>query len=363
MALTAHNVVVGRLGTQCERVRRIPTPGVNGSTRSPLAQKMIRGAAVQAASSTSQDLAKKNHRAKRPMTKARIEEVNADDDKCRAHDDVLADGTPAVLKRTQEPINPDEAVVFGAAVQAASSSNAGCGKKIIVPNAVSKTRCERAKPTLSFVPLALPKARPKEVTMDHFRNSGTQRCRCDSSIDTRIVHDVICIRGPAPRLIAQNLTHHLFHGKEFNLVEAVALGATVHGATSTGGIDKLNAHDFVVGPIQLSCLTLHTWTVVEWVDGWNLRTLEDHRSTFRANERRGPVRSKVLRKFLAAHGTFGSDQQQRRRTQHCDAQEKRLQRKRISSRIHRTVRPKNPQTTEKLKLQSRRSKASHDSKC
>ena len=65
----------------------------------------------------------KNHRAM-----VRLEEVNTGDgiDKCSAHDDVFADGTLAVQKITQEPINPDEAVAFGAAVQAATSEKSSC---------------------------------------------------------------------------------------------------------------------------------------------------------------------------------------------------------------------------------------------
>ena len=40
-----------------------------------------------------------------------------------------------------------------------------------------------------------------------------------------------------------------------------------------------------------------------------------HWSNCRASEKRGPVRSRVLRKFLAACGTSGCDQQERRRTE------------------------------------------------
>ena len=113
---------------------------------------------------------------------ASLEEVNTDDGKCSAHEDALTDGIPAVQKMTQEPINPDDVVDFGAAVQAATSAKTHRVKRRF------KTQCERAKPTVAFGPLAMPTARPKE------------RCLCDSSTDTRSVHDVSHVRGSARSL-------------------------------------------------------------------------------------------------------------------------------------------------------------------
>ena len=67
-----------------------------------------------------------------------------------------------------------------------------------------KTQCERVKPTVPFALLARPKARPKAVNRECYRNSGTERCLCASSTDTRNVHGVSLVRGSARRPIAQN---------------------------------------------------------------------------------------------------------------------------------------------------------------
>ena len=154
------------------------------------------------------------------MTMARLEEVNTDDDKFSAHDDVFADGTPAVQKMTQQLANPDEAADLGAAVQAVTSAtNHRTTRRL-------ERQRERAKLTLPFVPLALPKARPKEVNVDYYRNAGTERCPCDSGTDTRNEKNATHVRGPARSLIAQKMTQ-FFQWKEFNSDKAVAFGAVV----------------------------------------------------------------------------------------------------------------------------------------
>ena len=100
--LNAHDNVVGRLGTQCERVRRIPLS-----------------------------------------------------------DGVLAERTPAVQKMTQELVNPDRSGRIW-------SSRAGChlGKKIIVPNAVSRRSVnEPSRPCPSLLSHCR-KPVPEDVNMD-----------------------------------------------------------------------------------------------------------------------------------------------------------------------------------------------------
>ena len=101
---------------------------------------------MQAATSTAQELAT-NHRAKRPMTTIKLEEVNmgyvrnstgpvesCDDGigKCTAYDDVLVGWFHSISRRAEDGprvpqwnelngfINSDEAVAFGAAAQAAT---------------------------------------------------------------------------------------------------------------------------------------------------------------------------------------------------------------------------------------------------
>ena len=90
-----------------------------------------------------------------------------------------------------------------------------------------KTQCERVKPTVPFALLALPKARPKAVNRECYRNSGTERCLCASSTDTRNVHGVSLVRGSGRRPIAQNRIQRCFNEKGRNSVETVALGAIV----------------------------------------------------------------------------------------------------------------------------------------
>ena len=116
-------------------------------------------------------------------------------------------------KEPDRATNPDEVVASGAAVQAATSAKSHRVKRRF------RTQCERAKPTVPLTLLALPQARAKE------------RCLCDSSTDTRNVHDVSHVCFSARSLIAQNMIQGLFNEKEFN------------PEASTGGTDKRNAHE------------------------------------------------------------------------------------------------------------------------
>ena len=64
------------------------------------------------------------------------------------------------------------------------------------------------------------------------------------------VHDLSHVLRSGRSLMAQNLSQYFCNAEDFNPVEAVVFGATVQAATSTGCIDKRNAHDVsVVGPI------------------------------------------------------------------------------------------------------------------
>ena len=74
----------------------------------------------------------------------------------------------------------------------------------------------RLKPTWPCVPLAVPNAEPEEANMDYSR---IERCHCDSSTDSRNVHDVNHVRGSARSLMAENLTQ--------DPDDAVVFGATV----------------------------------------------------------------------------------------------------------------------------------------
>ena len=53
------------------------------------------------------------------------------------------------------------------------------------------------------IDLALPKARYKELNMDCFRNPMIESCHCDSSIETRNVHDGVHVRSPSVQKMTQ----------------------------------------------------------------------------------------------------------------------------------------------------------------
>ena len=67
-----------------------------------------------------------------------------------------------------------------------------------------------------------------------------------------------------------------------------------------------------------------------------IKEFENHRGDFHASQPRSPVRSRVLRMFLAARGTVGSDQEERRRTR------ERLQRANIKSIPEERLHPSSP---------------------
>ena len=146
---------------------------------------------------------------------ARLEEVNTDDGKCSAHDDAFSDGTLAVQKLTKEPVNPDEVVDLGAAVQAATSV------KNIVSTAVSRHSVNEP-------------SRPCPSLLSHCRKPGPRRGAFATAAPTRAMCMMSVTFAVPLEVIAQNMIQCLFNEKEFNPDEA-----------SIGDIDKRSAHDVV----------------------------------------------------------------------------------------------------------------------
>ncbi|XP_063371118.1 heat shock protein 68-like [Cydia amplana] len=144
------------------------------------------------------------------------------------------------------------------------------------PKAVRRLRtaCERAKRTLSTSTEAnvevdalfegidfyskLTRARFEELNSDLFRATlaPVEKALKDAKLNTREIHDVVCVGGSTRIPKIQRLLQEFFGGKMLNLNinpdEAVAYGAAVQAAIVTGSKDERIADVLLVDVIPLS---------------------------------------------------------------------------------------------------------------
>lgn len=144
------------------------------------------------------------------------------------------------------------------------------------PKAVRRLRtaCERAKRTLSTSTEAnvevdalfegidfyskITRARFEELNSDLFRATlaPVEKALKDAKLNTREIHDVVCVGGSTRIPKIQRLLQEFFGGKTLNLNinpdEAVAYGAAVQAAIVTGSKDERIADVLLVDVIPLS---------------------------------------------------------------------------------------------------------------
>ncbi|XP_047997571.1 heat shock protein 68-like [Leguminivora glycinivorella] len=137
-----------------------------------------------------------------------------------------------------------------------------------------RTACERAKRTLSTSTEAnlevdalfegidfyskITRARFEELNSDLFRATlaPVEKALKDAKLNTREIHDVVCVGGSTRIPKIQRLLQEFFGGKTLNLNinpdEAVAYGAAVQAAIVTGSKDERIADVLLVDVIPLS---------------------------------------------------------------------------------------------------------------